>query len=122
MNRYIKCCIGFLSGLFLSYALKNLNGDTIADSTIEFNRDIRPILSEHCFACHGPDKGHREADLRLDIDPTLESKEPSQQPAIVAGDPAASKLVPTSIRLINSLIQSLSSLVCRQMKKLIVGR
>jgi len=59
-----------------------------ATNQIRFNRDIRPILSENCYACHGPDKNQRKAKLRLDVRDVAVERE-----AIVPGNPAQSKLV-----------------------------
>ena len=42
-------------------------GTSANAETIDFQRDIRPTLSDKCFVCHGPDAGAREADLRLDV-------------------------------------------------------
>jgi len=55
---------------------------------IEFNRDIRPIITENCYACHGPDKNQRKAKLRLDVRQIALARG-----AIVPGKPAESKLV-----------------------------
>ncbi len=41
-------------------------GTTIAEDRVTYNRDVRPILSDYCFACHGPDNKQRKAELRLD--------------------------------------------------------
>src|SRR5437879_704584 len=40
--------------------------ETKSQATVDFNRQILPLLSENCFACHGPDAGQRKAKLRLD--------------------------------------------------------
>ena len=61
--------------------------------TIQYNRDIRPILSENCYQCHGPDKGHRKAGLRLDLKEEAFKKLESGDFVIAAGNLEKSALV-----------------------------
>ena len=60
---------------------------------VDFNRDIRPILSEKCLLCHGPDPEGIEAGLRLDIRETALSVLETDLIAVVPGSPEQSELI-----------------------------
>jgi hypothetical protein len=60
---------------------------------IDFRRDVRPILADNCFKCHGPDAAARKSKLRLDVRGQALQGGKSGQPAIVAGKPDASEMI-----------------------------
>ena len=64
----------------------------LAGATVQFNRDIRPILSENCFACHGPDAAKRMTSFRLDNELGPATVLSGGRKAIVPGDPGSSEL------------------------------
>lgn len=60
---------------------------------VDFNREIRPLLSDRCFKCHGPDAQERQAGLRLDLRDAALGPAESGRAAIVPGQPDRSELV-----------------------------
>ncbi|MGI8604038.1 MAG: PSD1 and planctomycete cytochrome C domain-containing protein [Verrucomicrobiales bacterium] len=80
-----------LTAVLLAVATSTLAPDSMASDKVEFNRHIRPILSENCFACHGPDKNARKAGLRLDRRDDAVAVIEGRRP-IVPGNSAESEL------------------------------
>src|SRR5689334_20187021 len=69
LHRLLGKVVSALCGGFLAVCILpavSFGGIPQSKNTINFNRDVRPILSDRCFACHGPDKNKRQSDLRLD--------------------------------------------------------
>jgi hypothetical protein len=62
-------------------------------ATIEYNRDVRPILSDACYHCHGPDAARRKAGLRLDTEAGAFANLGGGTRAVVPGDPGRSEMI-----------------------------
>ena len=62
-------------------------------AVVDFNFHVKPILSDRCFKCHGPDERVRKASLRLDRKEVAFGELPSGRRAVVPGRPSSSELV-----------------------------
>jgi hypothetical protein len=85
--------LGAAVTVFINRKKKNQNNESLP-SVVDFNIHIRPILSDRCFKCHGPDANKRKASLRLDIADSAYAalKESPGFHAIVPGDPENSQM------------------------------
>jgi len=83
--------VGGAIGLASSESPAELGGP--ARANVRYGRDVRPILSDRCFQCHGPDPATREAGLRLDEHAGATAARKGGPGAIVPGDAGASELI-----------------------------
>jgi mono/diheme cytochrome c family protein len=91
MRNHLQPTINFVAIIFLANAVA-LAADA-PPARVDFNRDIRPLLSKNCFACHGSDEQHREAGLRLDQFAGATTPAESAKRPIVPGKPDESEVV-----------------------------
>src|SRR5438552_7375590 len=90
-----RCTAGclVLAIFALAQSAPRVNGAQPSATGIDFNRQIRPLLSENCFACHGPDENKRKAKLRLDTKQGAFAPLRDGSFAIIPGKPGESRLI-----------------------------
>ena len=93
-QKCIKLMVLIGTTVFVISSCFNQTTDEKLPDRVSYNFHIRPILSDKCFKCHGPDPGHRQAQLRLDIEDSALAplKETKGAFAIVPGRPEVSEL------------------------------
>lgn len=86
----MKCRRSILVGMWM---LAIASSAVAAEPAVDFRRDVRPILAQLCFTCHGPDEGTRETELRLDLAQSVfDESTGSELPAVSPGHPERSEL------------------------------
>src|SRR5439155_3759913 len=86
MSRCSRICVSIASALVAALSVS-------AADKVDFQREVRPILADKCFACHGRDAEHREGGLRLDERQAALKGGDSGEQAIVPNQPDKSELV-----------------------------
>ncbi len=91
----ISLWAGLAAGMLLPGGGPAYGGDTAgpAATKIDFDRQIRPLLSDRCFRCHGPNEQDRKGDFRLDQEKSALGKSESGEHPIVPGKPESSELI-----------------------------